>query len=124
QLFAVPVAAVQGQEAEPAHIVCIYEHPAAPVATAAHGLYRLAVEDDPGIAITIPPPGIGGADRVHNICLQDLWQRLAPDAGRSQCQCVYADIVVFPDGSRGIPGARLPFFRFTGGAVGPVWFSP
>src|SRR6185312_11700792 len=79
---------------------------------------------DPGIAVAVPAPGIGGADWIHDIRLQYLRQGLAPDAGCGKREGVDPDVVVFPDRAGGVPRAGGPPGSLRIGAVGPVRLTP
>lgn len=124
QMIPVPLPAMQGQQSEASHVVGVDEHTAAPMAAAADALHGLAVEYDPGIAIAIPAPGIGGTDGVHNILFDDLRQGSSPYAGGGEGEGVDANVIVFIYCAGGIAGAGGPGVGFAGGSICPVRLSP
>ena len=124
KLAVFPLAVAQGEIAEPAHVIGVDEHSAAPMSAAGDGLHGRAVEHDPGIFIAVPAPGVAGADRVHDVVLEHLRQRTPPYAQRRQRQRVDPHVVVFVDAARRVarPGEPLRGIRL--GPVCPVRLAP
>src|SRR5258708_12888407 len=94
------------------------------MSAAADRLYGLAIQYDPGIAVTIPSPGIGGADGIHDIGLQHLGQGVTPYARGGEGQGIHPYIIILPDGAGGISLAVEPFFCFGSRPAGPVRLAP
>src|SRR5436305_618596 len=61
-----PNAATQQQQSDARLVAGMDEDPAAPMRAAGHRLHPPAVDLDIGIAVAVPFPILGGADRVHD----------------------------------------------------------
>ena len=88
------------------------------------GLHRLAVDHHPRIVVAEPAPGVRGADRVHDLFLEHLRQRLAPEVERGERQHVHARVVVLVDRAGLVAWPRLPLVELVGRPVGPVGLAP
>ncbi len=77
-------------------IARMHEEPAAPMAAARDGLHALAVDLDMGIAIAVPLPIAGGADRRGDGRAENIGERPAETPEQGERQAVHADVVVFP----------------------------
>src|SRR5262245_65853881 len=83
--------------------------PPPPMASSGHRLYRLAVDHDPGVVVTEPAPGVGGADRIHDLLFEHLRQRPPPKVQSSERERVHARIVVFVERSCLVARPRVAF---------------
>src|SRR5690606_24330349 len=117
--LAVPLAAAEVQVAEAGVVEGADEEAAAPVAAAADRLDAPTVDLDVRVVVSVPLPGVGGADRVHDKLLQDLGERPAPDAEEGQGGAVHAHVVVLPEGA-----GRLELAVLAAAPVGPVGLAP
>src|ERR1700735_2933484 len=92
--------------------------------TARHRLHQASVEDDPGILVAEPAPGIRGADWVHDIFLQYLRQRTTPDIECGKRQNIDPSVVIFVYRPRLIASPVRPRRRVWPGPVSPVRLAP
>jgi len=125
-LFAVPLAAVQGEEAEAGHVLGGDNHAASVVAATGGRLDHHAIERDPGVVVAIPAPGAGGADWVHEVVAEDLLEGATPDLKDRVGEQVDADVVVLPGGA-GFGVLALDVLLegdVLGRAICPVWLAP
>ena len=67
----------------------------------------LAVDIDPRILVSVPLPVGGCSDRIHHPFFQDFRKRPLPDPEQGEGQPVYADVVILPEGARGLHVAGL-----------------
>ena len=82
-----PAPMVQNQQPETGKVLRIGPDTAAPTGA--------ATDRAIGIDVRNPAPGVGGSDGVHNLCFQDLGDRLPEKLHQIQGEAVHPDVVVF-----------------------------
>src|SRR5262249_26690232 len=106
QLPIAPASSAQHEESDPRMIPRLHEEAAAPVAATRHRLHALAVDFDIGIAVAVPLPTVGAADRRRDRLAEHLgqWPTEAPQQRKREA--IDADVVVFPMGAGLLKRAR------------------
>src|SRR5262249_36090488 len=113
ELLAVPVPAVENQQAEPCQVLRVNPQTAAPARSAAHRFDGFPSDfDGRSLAVAMPFPFGRGSDRVHDVLAQNLRQSSAEYACQRKGQPVDTHVVVFVVSSRIANRAGLSF-RFT-----------
>src|SRR5271167_3707160 len=115
---------MQREVTETPHVVGADKQATAKMPTARHRLHQASVEDDPGILVAEPAPGIRGADWVHDVFLQHLRQRTTPDIECGECQNTDPGVVIFVYTARLISSPVRPRRGVRRGPVSPVWLAP
>ena len=75
QGLAVPLTGPVDQQAKAGMVVGIDVDSAAPMGATGNRLHPLAVNIDESVVVSMPRPGVGSADRIHDTRLQNLGQR-------------------------------------------------